>query len=155
MNLAGPGPEIDDSPQAECSLDGSIGKSESRLRERMRARCWVSLSYRGRSGGRRRIWGRTLDMSASGALIASLMPIDIGSCVLIRANELLAKKAYTSVMVRVKVGNTKSALDLRYLSKTGSKPRRDFSQCSWQSRLPSLAGSSGAIASSYMRRMLG
>lgn len=95
MSLAWPGrPEIDDSPQAECSPDGIIGKSESRLRERMLVRCWVSLSYRGQSGGRRRIWGRTLDMSASGALIASLKPIDIGSCVLIRANELLTGKAY-------------------------------------------------------------
>src|ERR1043166_7759986 len=86
---------------AITSVNGSVGTRDSltnaellRISERIPIRRWLALSYRRANGRRRRIWARARDMSGSGVLVESLLPIGIGSSVFIHTTDLLVGTAH-------------------------------------------------------------
>ena len=72
-----------------------IRTCEARVSERILICCPVILVHGSESyDSRRMIRGRVLNMSASGALVEVLRPIEVGSQVRIQANELLTGAAF-------------------------------------------------------------
>lgn len=86
---------------AITSVNLSVGTRDSltnaelpRVAERIPIRRWLRLSYRRANGRRGRIWARARDMSGSGVLVESLLPIGIGSSVFIHTSDLPVGKAH-------------------------------------------------------------
>jgi hypothetical protein len=64
--------------------------STPRTYERFRIRCWLTISV-----DHWRLWARAVDMSGSGALVESLLPVAVGSAVRIRSRvSLLGGQAH-------------------------------------------------------------
>jgi hypothetical protein len=86
---------------AITSVNLSVGSRDAltnaelpRIVERIPIRRWLRLSYRRANGRRGRIWVRAHDMSGSGVLVESLLPIGIGSSVFIHSTDLLVGTAH-------------------------------------------------------------
>jgi hypothetical protein len=84
----------EDRARSDQDFSGLGAGTDRRCCSRVLNGCWLSLSYRGQYEVHRVVWARLVNMSESGAMVQTFLPIKTGSFVRVFGHALLAGNAY-------------------------------------------------------------